>query len=88
MRIKFMPYLHEKKIYLNRQKINTNYMYTSFETKVKDGDKTVPVTSIISINLTESKMYAYSQNGRLINRINFSSLVEQYGEINTFSPNG
>ena len=88
MKVLFMPYLHEKKIYLNRQKINTDYFYTSYETVVPDGMETIPVTSIISINITESKMYAYSQNGLLINRINFISIIEKFGEITDISPNG
>lgn len=27
-----MPYLHERKIYLNRMKMNTKYFYTTFQT--------------------------------------------------------
>ena len=76
MKIYMTPYLHEKKIFLNRQKLNTDYFYTSFATTVKEkGDSEISVTSIIAINLTESKMYAYSQNGRLINRIAFRDMV-------------
>ena len=28
-KVKYVPYLHEKKIYLNRIKLNTEYFYTS-----------------------------------------------------------
>ena len=31
-KIKYVPYLHERRIYLNRQKLNTSYFYTSIET--------------------------------------------------------
>ena len=31
-----LPYLHDRKIYLNRLKINTDYFYTSVETKPED----------------------------------------------------
>ena len=31
-----LPYLHERKIYLNRIKINTQYFYTSVETKFEE----------------------------------------------------
>lgn len=30
------PYLHDRKIYLNRIKLNTDYFYTSIETSLKD----------------------------------------------------
>jgi hypothetical protein len=32
MRILILPYLHERRIYLNRKKMNTDYFYTSIET--------------------------------------------------------
>ena len=32
----FLPYLHDKKIYLNRIKDHTEYFYTSIETLVAD----------------------------------------------------
>jgi hypothetical protein len=63
MKIYLTPYLHEKKIYLNRQKLNTDYFYTSFETRIHqdmEDEDDLPVTSIIAFNMTESKMYAYS----------------------------
>jgi hypothetical protein len=31
-----LPYLHERKIYLNRVKDNTDYFYTSIDTTLKD----------------------------------------------------
>lgn len=31
-----LPYLHERKIFLNRIKLNTEYFYTLVETKVED----------------------------------------------------
>ena len=33
-----LPYLHERKIYLNRLKLNTDYFYTSVETNPEDED--------------------------------------------------
>ena len=33
-------------------------------------------------------MYAYSQNGRLINRIAFGDMIKRYGEIADLSPSG
>lgn len=34
--LKFLPYLHEGRIYLSRVKKNTEYFYTTMETKVSD----------------------------------------------------
>ena len=34
-----LPYLHERKIHLNRLKNNTDYFYTSVETKPEDEEK-------------------------------------------------
>ena len=31
-----LPYLHEKRIYLNRIKMKTDYFYTSLETTIED----------------------------------------------------
>lgn len=31
------------------------------------------------VNLTEYKFYAYTQSGKLINRVNFGKEVKQYG---------
>tara|TARA_B110000285_G_C14752526_1_gene435833 strand:- start:333 stop:662 length:330 start_codon:yes stop_codon:yes gene_type:complete len=40
-------------------------------------------------NLTEHKFYVYSQNGILLNRVNFSKQVEKYGEPkDVFSSDG
>ena len=46
------------------------------------------ITSIVCINLSEHKYYVYSLNGLLLNRINFSKEVEDYGEIIAISNNG
>lgn len=31
-----LPYLHERRIYLNRKKSNTNYFYTSIDTSISE----------------------------------------------------
>ena len=46
------------------------------------------ITSVVCLNLTESKMYIYSQKGLLYNRYCFKKYVEQYGEIYSTSSNG
>jgi len=46
------------------------------------------VTSIIAMNETEHKYYVYTQNGLLINRVDFKDLVNKYGEPVATSSNG
>lgn len=36
MRLMVVPYLHERKVYLNEIKANTDYFYTSIETQISD----------------------------------------------------
>ena len=135
-----LPYLNDKKIFLNRMKLNTHFFYTSIETteeqerdyndkverqillkltesdnkeyhlrrftrylkrnilvnlmenkmklehsQPKNGRKFI---SIVCMNITEQKYYIYSQNGLLINRIEFDDYIEKYGDIIVTSPNG
>ena len=67
-----VPYLHERKIYLNRMKQNTNYFYSSkqveFEEKIK--------TQLFAFNITEHKFYVYSEKGLLLNRIDYSDKIK------------
>ena len=40
------------------------------------------------MNETEHKYYVYTQNGLLINRVNFADVVKKYGEPVSTSSNG
>jgi hypothetical protein len=40
------------------------------------------------MNETEHKYYVYTQNGLLVNRVNFTDLVNKYGEPVATSSNG
>ena len=79
-----VPYLHERKIYLNRMKQNTNYFYSSkqveFEEKIK--------SYVFAFNITEHKFYVYSEKGLLLNRIEYSDKIKQYGDEASASSNG
>ena len=77
-RLCILPYLHERKIFLNRIKQNTKYFYTSLTSVIHDctgvagkdnAHKTIAY--IFAFNLTESKYYVYSEKGLLLNRVNF-----------------
>lgn len=45
-------------------------------------------SAIICMNETESKYYAYQQNGLLVSRVDFKAQVEQYGQPIAVSSNG
>mmetsp|Transcript_1931 Transcript_1931/g.2766 ORF Transcript_1931/g.2766 Transcript_1931/m.2766 type:complete len:509 (+) Transcript_1931:3115-4641(+) len=82
-RVVIVPYLHEKRIYLNRNKTNTEYFYTSIEQYSHSKQR-----SIVCVNLSESKYYIYSQRGLLRNRIDFSKEVKFSGSPIAVSENG
>lgn len=79
-----VPYLHERKIHLNRQKPNTQYFYTSKQIEL-DGEV---ISYIFSFNMTESKLYNYTEQGILLKRINFSDVIKTYGDVACTSSNG
>tara|TARA_B110000285_G_C15118767_1_gene615785 strand:+ start:1798 stop:2109 length:312 start_codon:yes stop_codon:yes gene_type:complete len=89
-KVKYTPYLHEKKLFLNRTKLNVSYFTTSIKTKLKMGDSnnTESLHTTLVMNLTEKKMYAYTQNGILISRYVFKREAMTYGEPITTSSNG
>lgn len=84
-----MPYLHERKIYLNRIKKNTQYFYTSIEhcteTAIPDKPLAAPHKShhhdIIALNISESKYYFYTEKGILQYRVDFSDITKEKGNI-------
>lgn len=111
-----MPYLHERKIYLNRMKMNTKYFYTTFKTDnhcintnsirkekdihlssktiMDDQDKLENLSNeyneilIACLNLVESKVYLYRENGQLVNRCDFVKQIKEYGDIISTSNDG
>ena len=84
-----IPYLHERKVYLNRMKKNTSYFYTSKQKNLsEDIENPVWIPYIFAFNLNESKFYVYSEKGLLINRIEYADYIKKYGEIVATSPDG
>ena len=72
-----MPYLHEKKIYLNRLKPITEYFYTTIEPQGYHVEKNQKY--VVAVNLTEYKFYIFSERGLLRNRYDFEEKVMEYG---------
>lgn len=82
------PYLHERRIYLNRMKQNTFYFYTSKQQIIENEESKTVISYIFSFNVNENKFYVYSEKGLLLNRIDFSDYIKKYGEIVCASSNG
>lgn len=97
-RVMVLPYLHQKRLYLNRKKMNTEYFYTSIAQEIPSYFKHMisndeyqslkQQKSIVSVNLTESKYYVYSARGILRNRVKFNHIIREYGKIVEVSPDG
>ena len=83
-----VPYLHDRKIYLNRKKQNTEYFYTSKQVGYDPEDVCEKNSFIFAFNLNESKFYTYNEQGLLLKRIEFSEIIKKYGEIVAASQNG
>lgn len=96
-RVVILPYLHENRIYLTRDKPHTEYFYTSMDRvvnkEIKQNNRIMRtekylMKSIICMNLTASKYYVFSQRGLLRNRISFVDYSRKYGQPVAVSPNG
>ena len=96
-KVMLMPYLHERKVVLNRIKSKTKYFYTSF--KVSDDmnteminyqkqTKADEITLIVCFNLLEAKIYMYLENGVIAARYDYSIFKHKYGEIVATSSDG
>lgn len=54
-KVMIMPYLHDKRIYLNRLKINTDYFYTSIESEIPE-DVTIGNSEKTLADLKKTKL--------------------------------
>ena len=81
-KVMVMPYLHERKVVLNRCKTRTKYFYTSFKVSkntepnsqmrtFQETTKSSEITLIVCINLLESKIYMYLENGVIAKRYDY-----------------
>ena len=79
-KVLIMPYLHERKIYLNRRH-TSNQFYTLC--RHQSG-----ITLILCLCILEHKMYIYTETGILIDRINYKDIAHKYGKPVEISENG
>ena len=82
----FTPYLHERKIMLNKTREDNEYFFTTFD-RTESDSKTI-ISCLLSMNITDSKYYIYSLKGMLRERVNFKALTATYGKARAVSNNG
>jgi len=77
--ILILPYLHERRIYLNRRH-TTNQFYTLY--KYKDEN------FILCLCIDDNKMYIYTETGKLMDRVLYRDLAEECGKPESISEDG
>lgn len=80
-----LPYLHERKLYLNKMKPQNKYFYSIFESEVEQGKNTV---HMIVMDVTVNKIFVYSEGGLLVQRYEFDHITEKFGKPIAVSANG
>ena len=74
-----LPYLHERRIYLNRRH-ESNQFYTICNRREKK--------YILCLCINDNKLYVYTETGILKNRIKYDEIAEQHGKPESVSENG
>ena len=82
-RIIILPYLHERKIYLNQIEMNHKYFYNVVEERdIGDSDNSGDQqmhTLIFAINCTKHNYQVYSERGLLLRVVKYEDMVRKYG---------
>lgn len=79
-----LPYLHERKLYLNLMKSTNKYFYNIFECIENDKVKNY----MLAFDMSADKIFVYSEGGLLIERISYKEITQKYGKPFKVSPNG
>ena len=75
-----LPYLHERRIYLNRRH-GANQFYTLSRHVNEE-------FFILCLCVPDNKMYIYSETGILVDRVSYADLAQKYGKPVEVSENG
>ena len=78
-KIMILPYLHERRIYLNRRH-TSNQFYTIMNHNKK--------LFIICLCVNDDKIYVYTETGILKKRILFKEITAEHGKLESISENG
>ena len=79
-KVLILPYLHERRIYLNRR-----HKANQFYTLVMDRNYN---NYILCLCIPDNKMYVYTETGILVDRVSYKDIAEQYGKPIEISENG
>lgn len=77
--ILILPYLHERKIYLNRRH-TANHFYTLY--------KYMDHNYILCLCLDDNKMYVYTETGKLVDRVLYQNIADKCGKPESISEDG
>lgn len=78
-KIMILPYLHERRIYLNRRH-QSNQFYTICNYKGQN--------FILCLCINDDKIYVYTETGILKKRIKYGHITEEHGKPESISENG
>ena len=81
-----IPFLHERKIYLNRNNDDEKYFYTTIRQPSEDAKSLQ--TLFITMCITSSKYYVYNMKGIRKSRVDYKKIVKEYGDVKAVSQNG
>lgn len=92
MKLIVMPYMHERKLFLNKMKETNKYFYTIFTDDDKDvfkeNQQERQMNYIISLDITGHKGFIYSEGGLLYDRFDYNHLAAKIGKPISVSSNG
>lgn len=81
-----IPFLHERKIYLNRNNDDEKYFYTTI--RVPTEDLKALNSLFVTMCISSSKYYVYNMKGIQKSRVDFKRIIKEYGDIKAVSQNG
>ena len=85
-KVLMIPFLHERKIYLNRNNDDEKYFYTTIRQPSEDAKSLQ--TLFITMCITSSKYYVYNMKGIRKSRVDYKKIVKEYGDVKAVSQNG
>lgn len=90
-RVVILPFLHERKLYINKMESHHKYFYftiTATDKKLASREKVSKRNLMVCMDITSMTYRVYTERGILINEFSFKHLCEQYGKPLTVSSNG
>lgn len=80
-----VPYLHERRVYLEKTDNNNEYFNTSAEYQDQDNKC---IHDLIRINITKDNLSIFAEGGQLKKKIYYKKIVQEFGQPLAVSGNG